>query len=155
GGAARGLRPGGAGSQPGGGVHGDAQGRRRRARAGGVQRAHHAAGGGHAAGAAQGRPGEQAHAPRGDGGGRRRGAQPPHRRAAGRGRAVSRARRLVTTAVASSFFPIPMYTTVPNEGSTYGIMPVFLSAAETGDVKSILAPSLSWNSAAGVNTTFR
>jgi hypothetical protein len=61
----------------------------------------------------------------------------------------------VTTAVASAFFPIPMYTTVPNEGSTYGFMPVFLSASESGDVQSILAPSVSWNSAAGVNTTFR
>ena len=26
------------------------------------------------------------------------------------------------------FFPLPMYTTVPNEGSTYGVMPVFMVA---------------------------
>jgi outer membrane protein assembly factor BamA len=48
-----------------------------------------------------------------------------------------------------------MYTTSPNEGSTYGIMPVFLSMDDEGAVHTIFAPSVSWNSAAGVNTTFR
>jgi hypothetical protein len=54
-----------------------------------------------------------------------------------------------------TFIPIPMYTTVPNEGSTYGIMPVFMSIGDTGAVTWIMAPSVSWNKAAGVNGTFR
>jgi hypothetical protein len=53
------------------------------------------------------------------------------------------------------FFPVPMYTTVPNEGSTYGAMPVFLRVNGEGIVRMIGAPSLSWNSAAGVNGTLR
>jgi hypothetical protein len=53
------------------------------------------------------------------------------------------------------FFPLPMYTTVPNEGSTYGLMPVFLGAAPTQEIRWILAPSVSWNRAAGVNATAR
>ena len=53
------------------------------------------------------------------------------------------------------FFPIPMYTTVPNEGSTFGAMPVFLGVDSAGTVKGIAAPSVSWNRAAGVNGTVR
>src|SRR3954463_2867670 len=55
----------------------------------------------------------------------------------------------------SKFFPLPMYTTVPNEGSTYGIMPVVLRVGPDGNVRWILAPSVSWNRSAGVNGTFR
>jgi hypothetical protein len=53
------------------------------------------------------------------------------------------------------FFPIPLYSTVPNEGSTFGAMPVFLGVDNTGTVKGIAAPSVSWNRAAGVNGTVR
>jgi hypothetical protein len=53
------------------------------------------------------------------------------------------------------FFPVPMYTTVPTEGSTYGAMPVFLRVNGQGIVRMIGAPSVSWNSAAGVNGTLR
>jgi hypothetical protein len=52
------------------------------------------------------------------------------------------------------FIPIPMYSTVPTEGSTYGAMPVFM-AVDTGTVKMIGAPSVSWNRAAGVTGTLR
>jgi outer membrane protein assembly factor BamA len=55
----------------------------------------------------------------------------------------------------TSFFPLPLYSTVPNEGSTYGFLPVFLRVSSSGEISSILAPSISWNKAAGVNTTFR
>jgi hypothetical protein len=66
-----------------------------------------------------------------------------------------------------------MYATVPNEGSTYGVMPVFfrtsapppadtsqfsdsdLNVIPVAAVYSITAPSLSWNAAAGVTGTFR
>jgi hypothetical protein len=53
------------------------------------------------------------------------------------------------------FFPIPMYTTVPTEGSTYGLMPVLLRVNAAGVVQMIGAPSVSWNSAAGVTGTLR
>src|SRR6185312_8736794 len=43
------------------------------------------------------------------------------------------------------FFPIPMYTTVPTEGSTYGLMPVLLGVNGAGIVRVIGAPSVSWN----------
>ena len=66
-----------------------------------------------------------------------------------------RARALAAAASMSTFIPIPMYTTNPNEGSTYGIMPVFLNMDDEGAVRTIWAPSVSWNKAAGVNTTFR
>ena len=52
-------------------------------------------------------------------------------------------------------FPIPMYTTVPTEGSTYGVMPVVMGVDTAGGVRIITAPSISWNSAAGVNATVR
>jgi len=52
-------------------------------------------------------------------------------------------------------FPIPMYTTVPTEGSTYGVMPVLMAVNGAGEVRAITAPSISWNSAAGVTATVR
>jgi hypothetical protein len=55
----------------------------------------------------------------------------------------------------TAFFPLPMYTTVPTEGSTYGFMPVFLRVDPAGEIRTIWAPSLSWNRAAGVNATAR
>ncbi len=67
--------------------------------------------------------------------------------------------------LSTKIIPLPMYSTVPNEGSTYGIMPVFFrtessigfsdTAERTGAVHSITAPSLSWNSQAGVTGSFR
>jgi hypothetical protein len=59
-------------------------------------------------------------------------------------------------AAKTRFFPLPLYTTVPNEGSTYGAMPVFLRLDENSEwVRSITAPSASWNSSAGVTVTYR
>jgi hypothetical protein len=52
-------------------------------------------------------------------------------------------------------FALPVYATVPNEGSTYGIMPVLLGLTPEGAIRSILAPSASWNSAVHVTGTFR
>lgn len=51
-------------------------------------------------------------------------------------------------------FPLPMYTTVPNEGSTFGAMPVFM-VENDNEIRSITAPSLSWNRYAGVTGTYR
>lgn len=53
------------------------------------------------------------------------------------------------------FFPLPLYATTPNEGSTYGGMPVFLRVSGDGVVQLILAPSVSWNDSAGLSGTFR
>jgi hypothetical protein len=54
------------------------------------------------------------------------------------------------------FFPLPMYTTVPNEGSTFGAMPVFVVTPDDSEkIRSITAPSLSWNKWAGVTGTYR
>ena len=52
------------------------------------------------------------------------------------------------------FFPLPMYTTAPNEGSTYGFLPVFMWSQDNW-VSSIIAPSASWNSSAHFTGTFR
>lgn len=53
-------------------------------------------------------------------------------------------------------FPLPMYTTVPNEGNTFGFMPVFLrTAGEEAGIQAITAPSLSWNRSAGITGTYR
>jgi len=61
-----------------------------------------------------------------------------------------------TATAKTRFIPLPMYTTVPNEGSTYGVMPVFMEVDDDGEVvRSITAPSLSWNQSAGVTGTFR
>jgi hypothetical protein len=56
----------------------------------------------------------------------------------------------------TKFIPLPMYATNPNEGSTYGAMPVFMrTRTRDGSVYSITAPSVSWNAAAGVTGTYR
>jgi hypothetical protein len=53
-------------------------------------------------------------------------------------------------------FPLPMYTTVPNEGSTFGAMPVWVRSKDGQDqIDSIIAPSISWNKSAGVTGSYR
>jgi outer membrane protein assembly factor BamA len=53
------------------------------------------------------------------------------------------------------FFPLPLYATSPSEGSTYGVLPVIMRIDASGRTTSIIAPSVSWNSAAGLSGTFR
>lgn len=55
----------------------------------------------------------------------------------------------------TEFFPLPLYATSPNEGSTYGALPVFMRVDGTGRTTQIFAPSVSWNSAARINGTIR
>jgi hypothetical protein len=57
--------------------------------------------------------------------------------------------------VRTEVFPLPLYATSPSEGSTFGVLPVFLRVDPAGRTRSITAPSVSWNSAAGINGTFR
>jgi hypothetical protein len=63
--------------------------------------------------------------------------------------------RSAASARHTQFFPLPLYATSPNEGSTYGALPVFMRVAADGRTTSITAPSLSWNRAAGFSGTFR
>lgn len=54
-----------------------------------------------------------------------------------------------------SFVPLPVWATLPNEGSTYGFMPVFLDNDKEGRIKAITAPSVTWNDVTHVTTTGR
>jgi hypothetical protein len=48
--------------------------------------------------------------------------------------------------VSTRLVPLPVYTTEPNEGSTYGAMPVFLRVCEpTAGTEAIIAPSFTYN----------
>jgi hypothetical protein len=55
----------------------------------------------------------------------------------------------------TTFIPLPLYANVPNEGATYGVLPVFLRTLPNKYVYSIIAPSVSWNSSAGFGASFR
>jgi outer membrane protein assembly factor BamA len=54
-----------------------------------------------------------------------------------------------------SFFPLPAFDTDPNEGETYGVLPVWMFKDTDGRVRSILAPSVTYNEIRGVTGTFR
>jgi Omp85 superfamily domain len=54
-----------------------------------------------------------------------------------------------------SFFPLPAFDTDPNEGETYGVLPVWMFKDADGRVRTIVAPSLTWNEIRGVTGTFR
>jgi Omp85 superfamily domain len=42
--------------------------------------------------------------------------------------------------------PLPVYSTLPNEGDTFGAMPIFLRVCDaTERTESIIAPSVTWN----------
>ena len=52
--------------------------------------------------------------------------------------------------------PLPVYATLPNEGNTWGAMPVFLRICPDGErTESIIAPSVTWNSVIRFTGTFR
>jgi hypothetical protein len=63
--------------------------------------------------------------------------------------------RAAASGLHTNFFPLPLYATSPAEGSTYGVLPVFMRVDEKGLTRWIFAPSMSWNSAAGWAGTFR
>ncbi len=54
-----------------------------------------------------------------------------------------------------SFIPLPAFDTDPNAGDTYGALPVLLFRDPGGEVRSIIAPSLTYNKIRGVTGTFR
>ena len=52
--------------------------------------------------------------------------------------------------------PLPIYSTLPNEGSTYGFMPVFLRVCDaTQRTESIIAPSATWNDVIRATGSYR
>jgi hypothetical protein len=58
--------------------------------------------------------------------------------------------------LANQLIPLPVYSTLPNEGSTWGVLPVLLRVCpEDQRTESIIAPSLSWNSVIQYTGTFR
>ena len=54
-----------------------------------------------------------------------------------------------TLARAWSIIPIPEFITDPNEGNTYGILPVVLFTDEEDRIKYMLAPDFSYNDTKG------
>jgi hypothetical protein len=58
--------------------------------------------------------------------------------------------------IATRLIPLPVWATLPNEGDTWGAMPVFLRVCpENERTESILAPSATWNSVIHHTGTFR
>lgn len=58
--------------------------------------------------------------------------------------------------LARKLIPLPVYSTLPNEGDTWGLLPVFLFVCEAdGRTVSIVAPSLTWNAVVQWTATFR
>lgn len=59
----------------------------------------------------------------------------------------------------TKLIPLPVYATLPNEGNTYGFLPVFLTVEGMPDgsqrTRSIIAPSISWNKTIRFTGTFR
>lgn len=52
--------------------------------------------------------------------------------------------------------PLPVYATLPNEGNTFGLMPVFLRVCDpTQRTQSIIAPSFTWNDVIHWTGSFR
>jgi len=60
------------------------------------------------------------------------------------------------TPLGTKVVPLPVYATLPNEGDTFGAMPVFLRVCDTNQrTESIIAPSLTWNDVIHATGTFR
>ena len=56
----------------------------------------------------------------------------------------------------TQFLPLPVYATLPNEGDTWGVMPVFLRVCPEGQrTESIFAPGVTWTSVIHLTGTFR
>lgn len=58
--------------------------------------------------------------------------------------------------LSSRLIPLPVWATLPNEGNTWGFMPVILRVCpEDQRTESILAPSVTWNSVIHLTGTLR
>ncbi|MBI2193917.1 MAG: BamA/TamA family outer membrane protein [Planctomycetes bacterium] len=54
-----------------------------------------------------------------------------------------------------SFLPVPDFDIDPDEGLTYGVLPVWIIKNEEGVAQRLYAPSLNYNDLAGLTGTFR
>jgi outer membrane protein assembly factor BamA len=63
--------------------------------------------------------------------------------------------RPAAAALTRSYIPLPEILTDPNEGNTYGFLPVVLFLDEQKIIKYILAPDVRYNHISGVQPTFR
>jgi hypothetical protein len=69
---------------------------------------------------------------------------------------AGRAAAACPSALSNTFIPLPVYATLPNEGNTWGAMPVLLRVCPDGQrTESIYAPSITWNSVIRYTATFR
>jgi hypothetical protein len=59
-----------------------------------------------------------------------------------------------TGATSTKIIPLPVFATLPNEGNTYGVLPVFL-VVEDQRTRAIYAPSVTWNDVIGLTSTMR
>jgi len=63
---------------------------------------------------------------------------------------------LCPTGLETRVVPLPIYSTLPNEGGTVGFMPVFLRICDANQrTESIIAPSISWNDTIHLTGTLR
>lgn len=69
---------------------------------------------------------------------------------------VERARAACPEPTAVRLIPLPVWATAPNEGDTWGFMPVVLRVCPQDQrTESIIAPSVTWNSSIHFTGTFR
>ncbi|HEY6909233.1 MAG TPA: hypothetical protein VI356_07685, partial [Myxococcales bacterium] len=58
--------------------------------------------------------------------------------------------------LSTRLIPLPIYATLPNEGNTFGLMPVFLRVCDSNQrTQSIIAPSFTWNDVIHWTGSFR
>ena len=70
--------------------------------------------------------------------------------------AAARAGPVECSTARTQLIPLPIYSTLPNEGSTFGFLPVFLGVCQPqGRTFSIIAPSVSWNDVIHATGTLR
>ena len=69
---------------------------------------------------------------------------------------AGRAAALCPSALTTQLIPLPVYATNPNEGATWGVLPVILRVCPDDQrSEAIFAPSLTWNSVIRYTPTFR
>jgi hypothetical protein len=69
---------------------------------------------------------------------------------------AGRAAAVCPSRLTTQLIPLPVYATQPNEGATWGVLPVFLRVCPDDQrTEAIIAPSLTWNSVIRYTGTFR
>jgi hypothetical protein len=69
---------------------------------------------------------------------------------------AGRAAAVCPSRLTTQLVPLPVYATQPNEGATWGVLPVILRVCPDDQrTEAIIAPSLTWNSVIRYTGTFR